>query len=62
MLSLELGRLVHEEREQDIEKTRRARALVALLRADRPVAGDAHRDARMVDEPMMVRRGVLGSR
>jgi hypothetical protein len=62
MLSLELGRLVHEEREQEIEKTRRVRALVALLRADRPVPDDAHRGARLVDEAMLVRRGVVGSR
>ncbi len=62
MLSLELGRLVHEERERDIEKTRRVRALAALLRPDRPLPDNAHRGAHMVDEPMLVRRGVLGSR
>ncbi len=62
MLSLELGRLVHEEREKEIEKSRRARALAALLRPDRHVSDDGHVDTRMVDEPMLVRRGVFGSR
>jgi hypothetical protein len=62
MLSLELGRLAHQEREREIEETRRMRALVALLQQDRPLSGEASRRARIVDEPMLARRGVLGSR
>jgi hypothetical protein len=62
MLSLELGRLVHEEREKEIEETRRVRALVALLQQDHRRPGESQPHARMVDEPMLGRRGVLGSR
>jgi len=62
MLSLELGRLVHEEREREIERTRRVRALLALLQPDRQVPGQAGPHARMVDDAMLARRGIVGTR
>jgi hypothetical protein len=62
MLSLELGRLIHQERQQEIERTRRARALIALLQPDRQVPGQSGQPDRMVDETMLGRRGFAGTR
>jgi hypothetical protein len=62
MLSLELGRLIHEERQHEIERTRRTRALIAMLRPDRDVPGQAPQADRMVDETMLGRRGFAGTR
>jgi hypothetical protein len=62
MLSLELGRLIHEERQQEIERTRRVRALIAMLQPDRHVPGQARESDRMVDETMLGRRGFAGTR
>jgi hypothetical protein len=62
MLSLELGRLVHEEREREIERTRRVRTLVAMLQADRRVPGQAGQQARIVDDAVPARRGFVGTR
>ncbi|HYU50001.1 MAG TPA: hypothetical protein VEO91_08765 [Candidatus Limnocylindria bacterium] len=62
MLSLELGRLVHEERQKEIEERLRTRLLLTPLEPDRPRPGEARPHARLVDEPMLARRGVLGSR
>jgi hypothetical protein len=62
MLSLELSRLVHEERQKEIEETHRVRALSALLQADRPVSGAARRQARLVAGSLVGRHGALWSR
>jgi hypothetical protein len=62
MLSLELGRLVHEERQKEIERTLRVRALIAMLQPDRQVPGQARQADRMVDETMLGRRGFAGTR
>jgi len=62
MLSLELGKLIHEERQQEIERRRRVRALIAMLQPDRHVPGQAREPDRMVDETMLGRRGFAGTR
>jgi hypothetical protein len=62
MLSLELGRLVHEEREREIERTRRVRTLVAMLQPHRHVPGQPEQPARMVDDTVLARRGFVGTR
>jgi len=62
MLSLELGRLIHEERQQEIERRGRVRALIALLQPDRHVPGQTREPDRMVDETMLGRRGFAGTR
>jgi hypothetical protein len=62
MLSLELGRLIHEERQQEIERRRRERALIAMLQPDRHVPGQAREHDRLVDETMLGRRGFAGNR
>jgi hypothetical protein len=62
MLSLELGRLIHQERQQEIERTRRVRVLIAMLQPDRHVPGLAREPDRMVDEAMLGRRGFAGTR
>jgi hypothetical protein len=62
MLSLELGRVIHEERQQEIERTRRVRALIAMLQPDRHIPGQARQPDRMVDETMLGRRGFAETR
>ena len=62
MLNLELGRLIHEERQQEIERTRLVRALIAMLQPDRHVRGQTPEPQRMVDETMLGRRGFAGTR
>jgi hypothetical protein len=62
MLSLELGRLVHEDREREIERTRRVRTLVAMLQPDRHGPGQAGQPARVVDDTVLARRGFVGTR
>jgi hypothetical protein len=62
MLSLELGRLIHEERQQEIERRLRVRAVIAMLKPDPHVPGQSRQPDRMVDETMLGRRGFAGSR